>query len=379
MSSASAYLFVLLFSVAHAATPRNSVNITVYHINQATFGAAPVNMDTGDAKGDLYFDLRSVDLPLECAHPSSSSAHDCQNAEVVSPNLVVTQLVLEVDQGFSQYGRCNVCVNGSDNHGTNCTKQGIPDGDYFCGCGSWGKPPIACGAPVGKEDILQHMGGYDCQPASPVWDCWKSNAAKKIGGTWYSTTRAGWCGGDSPSPNCTWRVVQAVKRISKSCSDDVIYTTVEKADKAGCFSKCGPKRNATSECWINCFYQTTLGVEASKPHATLGGMPTQDIVAAWEQAFNEPSQGGCQGLPIPPGAEEVASHSHAVLPLLDDATYFKLVDVAGVAGCVDTQVSADTANTFGGTLGECKSQGYAISTGDQKIPFCCTVHGWKKS
>ena len=56
-------------------------NITVFHINQDTFGAAPVNMDTGDAPGDLYFDIRSVDLPMECAHPDAHSAHDCSNAE----------------------------------------------------------------------------------------------------------------------------------------------------------------------------------------------------------------------------------------------------------------------------------------------------------
>ena len=41
---------------------------------------------------------------------------------------------------------------------------------------------------------------------------------------------------------------------------------------------------------------------------------------------------------------------------LDDATYYKLVDVAGVEGCVDTQVSAATAKHFGGKLGDCASQ-----------------------
>ena len=65
---------------------KENITLTAYHINQPTFGAAPVNMDTGDAKGDLYFDIRSVDLPLECAHPTPRSGHDCQNTEVVSPN-----------------------------------------------------------------------------------------------------------------------------------------------------------------------------------------------------------------------------------------------------------------------------------------------------
>jgi hypothetical protein len=29
----------------------------LYHVNPERFGAIPVNMDTGDAAGDLYFDL----------------------------------------------------------------------------------------------------------------------------------------------------------------------------------------------------------------------------------------------------------------------------------------------------------------------------------
>ena len=41
---------------------------------QPPFQPAPINMNTGDAEGDLYFDLRSVYTPLECAHPSPYTA-----------------------------------------------------------------------------------------------------------------------------------------------------------------------------------------------------------------------------------------------------------------------------------------------------------------
>jgi hypothetical protein len=87
----------------------------------------------------MYFGLRSVDLPIECAHPTSKSAHDCDNAEVVATDLVITKLVLEVDSSkYGEYGRCNVCVNGSDHHGNNsCT-----DGAYDCLCGSYTDPPM---------------------------------------------------------------------------------------------------------------------------------------------------------------------------------------------------------------------------------------------
>ena len=76
-------------------------------------------MNTGDAPGDMYFDLRSVDIAMECANPSPSSAHDCDNQEVVAKDLAISKLVLEVDTRFGQYGRCNVCVNGTDHHGNN--------------------------------------------------------------------------------------------------------------------------------------------------------------------------------------------------------------------------------------------------------------------
>ena len=46
--------------------PPGGANITVFHINEVSFGAAPLNMNTGDALGDMYFDLRSKALAIEC-------------------------------------------------------------------------------------------------------------------------------------------------------------------------------------------------------------------------------------------------------------------------------------------------------------------------
>eukprot|EP00658_Telonema_sp_P-2_P048187 TRINITY_DN3666_c0_g2_i3.p1 TRINITY_DN3666_c0_g2~~TRINITY_DN3666_c0_g2_i3.p1 ORF type:complete len:185 (-),score=41.19 TRINITY_DN3666_c0_g2_i3:674-1228(-) len=160
---------VLLLQLSMAIDPVHRTNITVYHVNQATYGAAPVNMDTGDALGDMYFDFRSVDLPMECAKPSPSTQHDCENAEVTSDNLVITKLVLTVDNRFGEYGRCNVCVNGTDHHGhNNCT-----DGQYLCSCGERGKPLEECGAAVGQENVTEHFGlEGDCTDSDPNWRCW---------------------------------------------------------------------------------------------------------------------------------------------------------------------------------------------------------------
>ena len=66
--------------------------------------------------GDMYFVLRSTMTPLECR--SGGQTKDCDNAEVVSKDLIVRELNLEVDSRFTQYSLCNVCVNGSDNHGS---------------------------------------------------------------------------------------------------------------------------------------------------------------------------------------------------------------------------------------------------------------------
>jgi hypothetical protein len=67
---------------------------------------------------DMYFDMRSKALPIECAQDPTSL--DCTNPEVTANDLVITKLILEVDTDSysTNYGRCNVCVNHTDHHGT---------------------------------------------------------------------------------------------------------------------------------------------------------------------------------------------------------------------------------------------------------------------
>ena len=86
--------------------------LTVYHVNPRSYSPTPLNMDTGDDVGDMYFDMRTKALPLECAAKPKSA--DCSNAEVVADDLVVTKLTLDVRLPFGSYGMCNVCVNGTD-------------------------------------------------------------------------------------------------------------------------------------------------------------------------------------------------------------------------------------------------------------------------
>ena len=85
-------------------------DLEVYHVNPAHYPAAPINMDTADALGDMYFDMRSIATPIECAHPTPSSGHDCDNQEVVANDLVITKLVLSVRK-FGEYGKCKYAAS----------------------------------------------------------------------------------------------------------------------------------------------------------------------------------------------------------------------------------------------------------------------------
>ena len=283
--------------------PQYAQQIEVFHVNPSHYSPIPVNMDTGDLLGDMFFDVRSMALPLECANKSDPhAAHDCDNEEVVATDLAVTKLMLEVDSRYGSYGRCNICVNGTDHHGNNsCT-----DGVYWCSCGEWGEKAKQCGPAVGYEDISDHFGGRGCKAGSKNWECWHDATAVKTGGAWYSTDSVGYCGdGTAPSPTgCTWRVVNVVKRIAKNCSDNLIWSEVEKVDAAGagCFSTCtdsgvGARRNTTSPCWISCFYDTVLGPDAGTPGGAVAGMPLEDLVAAWQRGFGGVDEGGCAPMP----------------------------------------------------------------------------------
>ena len=137
-------------SLAASIDPAHARNITIYHVNEKNYSAAPVNMNTvrmttypspsanalvpnsrrshsnlnpniqqsslkttqADVNGDLYFDLRSRGLPLECGplvNTSFWSRLDCDNPEVADPSrLAITKLVMEVDTRWGDYADCNI-------------------------------------------------------------------------------------------------------------------------------------------------------------------------------------------------------------------------------------------------------------------------------
>lgn len=164
---------LLLAAATAAAAP-----LTVYHVNPLHEGVLPLDMDTADVNGDAFFDLRSKVVPIECASNSSSSiTSNCQNGEVVDPDLVVTKLTLSnTRRTFGEYGRCNICLpSGIDPF------SGLPcdPNEYICSCGSFRSPKDctnqtavgslnitkgAIAAQVSKSTHHPYLDHTTCQP-----------------------------------------------------------------------------------------------------------------------------------------------------------------------------------------------------------------------
>ena len=211
----------------------------------------------------------------------------------------------------------------------NCSWDGVTDK-----CTRAGPPPPACEpARVGRLNLSAVSWGAG--HAHSVIDWWHLNTLQKMQGMWFDTPRTAYCDPRAPQDPCSWRVVAAVKKIQKNCSDASIsaavmgagmcitrYTSIVAskldarhqldrwsfADTAvfwsgtECFNACptAERYNTTSECYIRCFYATVLG-----PHAGTGaihpgddGMPIDVLEAAWNQPFasEDRHQGGCPNL-----------------------------------------------------------------------------------
>ena len=315
---------VLLLQAAIVIAAATDRHLDVYHVNPYHEGVIPLNMDTADLRGDIFFDLRSRSQPVECATDSATFASDCSNEEVVDADLVVSKLGLTVKGPFGEYGRCNVCNTTTDiDPFSNLTCNGQ---SYLCTCGDY-QQAEDCNdqLAVGAENITEQFGkfnDYICTWENWIkypWICWGWTVVNKTAGPganmWYSTTAAGWCGADGAgADNCTW-VADVVKIVNKSCSDELVNRAVEEYDAAheGRFAKCsnsvpGARRNISDPCWIYSFYATVLGPDALMPGGKIAGMPVGILDAAFEQPFKDVSEGGCPALPIPPTSRAKAAY-----------------------------------------------------------------------
>jgi len=317
-------------------------NMKVYHLNPLSAGVVPVNMDTGDAQGDLYFYLGQFLLPLECANISNSSGHsagfDCNNPERRDSSLVVTEVDLQVKNNYTVYSACNLC-NGTDPFtGKSCTL-----GTYICDCfhhHSSGNTtcdsnkvgienvtaqfthamnPVCkdaldqlCPVAPGSRDVdgcysctnkhrfelefKYQCSKYDfydycpsneptkCEPWNPDWTCWRENIVRKTGGFWFSTLADGQCTGKNDD-TCSWTVTNT-KTVNETCMHESLVDMAEEY-LPDCFQGCGLPRNESSPCWIGCFFDAILGPQArNSSTVALGGMPLSKLEEGWTRAFN---------------------------------------------------------------------------------------------
>lgn len=340
--------FVLAASLAHYCVgilPNDALMLTVYHVNPLSAGALPIDQDTGDIPGDLYFYLGDFLLPLECANKTAAAIQgfDCGNVER-SGDLVVTKVDMKIDKNVSGYMACNLC-NGTDPftqkpcqkgtyvcdcqdrvNGCDPTKVGVQDiyqtyapipSSLWCSarmnmlCGAEHSSQKGCPACLQKHwDELQKVGcnqrdafffcpgpfGF-CDKDAPAWECWRENIPRKTKGYWVSTLRQGMCNATSMPGSCSWQV-QKTTTVNETCLRNSIMSTVEAASP-GCFTGCG-LRNVTSPCWIDCFFDTILGRSARTSNLLpLGGLSLDALQHAWDKAFAPTSQGGCPVLPAP--------------------------------------------------------------------------------
>ena len=255
--------------------------VSIYHVNPANYSGI-TNMDTADAAGDAFFDLRSVMIPMSCRNKSAHHwGNECDNPEQVAPDLVVTKVTVSIKQDFNDtgYARCNVCINGTVP--MTWPPQKCKSGDYVCVCGGfgWTDPPTPCDKPVGREYVANLFGSFTPKPTDPAPDFWTHNLVLRTGGTWYSTLDMG--------ENKTWELVETIKTVSHKCQYQYIHEQIKSLDKTKCFDAC-PPNDVTTDCYVTCFFDTMLGPDAGKVvDSKKGGLTGAQITSIWEKGFEQ--------------------------------------------------------------------------------------------
>ena len=281
---------------ARAAPAAAWKNLTLFHVNEKRFLPLGVtNMNEGDAAGDMFFAIKSRALAVECP-----GAYDCHDPEMYAGNLVVTKVVVEIDEAYLRssgvYAECNVPPAG---HG----QKRI----YTCLCRSHGGHG-QCNSTIGVQDVRTLPWNRRPSAGASKYNFWKYNLAQKIGGQWWSTVGSrpgvvGECtGGRGVPAGCTWRLAETVKSVNKTCHDKSMNRAIVKAG-SGCFRQCPQPTNTTSACWVDCFYKTVLGPKggamalANTSHAA-DGLSLSSLLELWNTPFDQDSgaQGGCPGL-----------------------------------------------------------------------------------
>jgi hypothetical protein len=73
------------------------MDLTMYHVNPVRYGPIPLNTDTADVTGDLFFELfEKLSIPLACNDPTvpaKDRPFECRNLESDDPTDVCAEPV----------------------------------------------------------------------------------------------------------------------------------------------------------------------------------------------------------------------------------------------------------------------------------------------
>ncbi|GAB5354385.1 hypothetical protein AAMO2058_000114300 [Amorphochlora amoebiformis] len=247
------------------------VNISMYHVNPIRYHGV-TNMDLADAAGDAFFDLRGIGIPSFCRN-STSHYGLCDNPEAEGSDRVVTRVLIETENKFSDYGMCNICVDGTALYSfppLPCTV-----GEYVCVCEGW-FPFIRTKCKdelIGREEITV-LG--EVFPGAPEFFYWQANFAQRLEGFWYSMSERG--------ENKTWRLVEEQKRVNATCQNKALMSSI-RGRNPSCFDACPQPKNMTSDCNILCSMDVLLGPSGGSEITGKGGLNGSELTLMWLDAF----------------------------------------------------------------------------------------------
>ena len=282
--------------------------ITVYRLTPSD-NTDLVNKDAGNAAGDMGFFL--------------SGLGGGRAGFLTGTDTVIAQYEVLIDGQYGPYLMCNPLhgwKNQTDSRtgwycSLSCNSPPHCKGRTAVNSSINGThgPSCDCGRAmrtVGRDDrgylyehrqLLQSWGrsGRSVVGSAPAAS-W-SAVSQKMAGMWYSFPAAGQCqGADRPGQgeingDCTWRVRRRVARtINATCMAARVDGAVRKAGRS-CFQRCLP---ANASCTTECYLSTLLGAAAARNNA----MSVAEILAPWNTAFRDVTQGGCPNLALGGGA-----------------------------------------------------------------------------
>ena len=203
-----------------------------YHVYPRSSVASKIRADitsknTADLEGMIYFVLRLLGNPVECAEPNIPGANisdptvsfpcmmtsgfagacqldhmatdcrrrycaasacdtpqvafDCLNQETTGP-LLMSVLSVQVDNRWGDYSFCNLCYKGYDpyGHGPNSrVPRRCSTAEYVCDCSS--RIGNSCNGTVGQLDVSSYFGGFQPDIAgspAPDWKWWQYNTGE---------------------------------------------------------------------------------------------------------------------------------------------------------------------------------------------------------